>query len=449
MTWFVALLTLAALPDRLAPTDAAAAERVVATERIVLPAATLSVQVRALEGLVVLGCRRSRPALLRALRARKLTLCPEVIEAPGELRLRCRTRFLEARAEPAAGATVLEITEVRGLPATGIDAPALAAFVPERAGLGAACPGSTAGGRAECRLAQGSRAGMRAALDEVYEGPPRSHAELRLGDLALAEGQPYRAALRWGQVRDEPWSRLAAARVCELSRACLAAADLDRLYDLAGLPPALANDLALRHARALAFLGRPVEAVRAVLQASQKASPCAASPGTCQRLVLAALLDPAADPAELVALWTQVPERDRGPGAYEAELAVAAHAEKLGAPAYAANVLAAGAGRVPPEALAAYLLRTAELYLAAGDRIRAGVVLDFARSRAGRKGLPGARWAAVVRDVTRRDPPRATPAPEIPADPAVPPPGERDVALISAARQVVEAARSSSQGEQP
>src|SRR6185369_16502387 len=79
------------------------------------------------------------------------------------------------------------------------------------------------------------------------------------------------------------------------------------------------------------------------------------------------------------------------------ELATARAAQQAGAPLFAANVLAGVAGRVPAHALPEHLLWTAELYVEGGDHIRAGVVHEFARARVGKRGLTGARWAAVAR----------------------------------------------------
>src|SRR6185369_1707903 len=89
---------------------------------------------------------------------------------------------------------------------------------------------------------------------------------------------------------------------------------------------------------------------------------------------------------------------------YELELATARGAQQAGAPLFAANVLAGVAGRVPAHALPQHLLWTAELYVEGGDRIRAGVIHEFARARAGKRGLQGARWAAVARALAPETP---------------------------------------------
>ena len=447
MTWLVALLTLTALPAGPIPSHGAPAaetnERPV--ERVALPKmkARPTLRVRALEALLVLEAPRASAPLARALRLAKRALCPTVEERPGEVRLHCATRFLEARLLDEGERLVLEVWESTGLPSTGVDAPAIFAFDPPALGLGDPCPGSTASGRAECRLSAGDLSGARVALEEIVEGPPRSHAELRLGDLDAARGDLDGARAHFGAVERSPYRELAEARRCELALTCLSGAKLDELYATRGLPGPLRQDQTLRRARALAFLGRPVEAARLLVTASSDEDVCALAPTTCQRVLDAALRDAGPDGAEMLAAWAELPAREKSPDAWETDLAAAELADRTGAPSYAANLLAASAGRVPPYALLDYLLRTAELYLKGKDPIRAGVVLEFARGRVRHKELPGARWAAVIRGV-RGQGGAAAPA-------ALPPParGQEDEALLAAARRAVESARALSPGGTP
>jgi hypothetical protein len=318
----------------------------------------------------------------------------------------------------------------------------LVAFDPPSLGLGATCPGSTPAGRAECHLARGNRAAARAALEEITDGPTRSFAELRLGDLAFAEGDVPAAAERWSRAQGQPWERIAAARLCELSWSCVASARAESLYAIEGLPQPLARDLALRRARALAFLGRPAEGARSLVTGEPRTSPCAAAPAVCRGVARAALLAPGPEAADALLLWLEIPERDHGPDAYETEVAVAAIAEREGAPIFAASVLAAAAGHVPAHELRGHLLRTSELYIAGGDRVRAGVVLEFARARAGKKGLVGKRWAAVARAVAGR----GSPSPH--ARPRAPSTADTS-ALLAAADRSARAARGIVEGTHP
>ena len=436
MTLLVALLTLAAAPPAPAAPAAAraATEGIEAVEHVPLPVAKSAMQlsVRALESLVVIAAPHDTAEVARALRVAPRAVCPGFTVRGGEIRLTCRSRRIVARLVERPHGALLEIRETRGLPWEGEDAPPLFPFDPPAAGLGQGCPGSTPGGRGECALARGERDAARASFAEeaVSAGPPAAHAALRLGDLAYAAGDLHGAATQWTRAHGQPWERAAAARLCEVSASCISGAGAGALSAPAGLPEPLARDLAFRRARALAFLGQPSEAVHA-LAAGDTALACASAPAICQRLILVALREPGATAMEALALWVELPSRDRGPAAYETEVAAAAVAEREGAPGFAANVLAAAAARAPAQALQEHLLRTAELYLAAGDGIRAGVVLEFARTRAGRRDLPGARWAAVIHGVTtaKRRPPAHEPA------------AVEASALLAAADQVARAAR--------
>ncbi len=400
MTLLAAILTLATAAGPLeaapaAPPGAAALDGIESIEHIALPPVKgpLTLTVRALEGVLVLEAPQGAAALARRVRQAPRAVCPGVVEREGEVRLTCRSRRIVARLVPRPSGSLLEVSEARGLPWDGLDGPPLAAWDPHDLELGEPCPGSTPAGRAECFIASGDVRAAKALL--VEEGS--AHAALRLGDLAYAAGDLRGAATHWAHTHGGPWERVAAARLCELSISCIAGPGAAELSAGAGLPLPLARDLALRRARALAFLGQPLEAVRALTAAG--ADVCSAAPATCQRIATVVLRDPGPGALEALALWVELPSRDRGASASEAEVAAAAIAERAGAPAFAANVLAAAAARVPRRALQDHLLRTAELYLAAGDRVRAGVVLDFARTRAGRKPLSGTRWAAVARGV--------------------------------------------------
>ena len=433
MTLLAAILTLAAATAPLealppAPPGAAALDGLESIEHIALPAVKgpLTLTVRALERTLVLEVPQgAAAALARRVRQAPRAVCPGLVEQrEGEVRLTCRSRRIVARLIPRPSGALLEISETRGIPWDGLDGPPLVAWEPSDLELGQPCPGSTVGGRAECLIASGDGEAAKALLSE--EGTP--HAELRLGDLAYAAGDLRGAATHWARAHGGPWERVAAARLCELSFSCSSGAGAAELYAGAGLPPPLARELSLRRARVLAFLGQPLEAVQALTNVGPGV--CSAAPVTCQRIVLLALGDPGPAALEGLALWVALPSRDRGTGAHEAEVAAAKVAEREGAPAFAANVLAAAVARVSRRALQDHLLRTAELYLAAEDRVRAGVVLDFARTRAGKKPLAGPRWAAVARGVaaSKRPAKRA-----VPQDPDT---------LLAAADRAAQAARS-------
>jgi len=444
VTLLAAILTLTATAAPAATPGPVAVDGVEAIDHVPLPAvAGLSLRVSALEKLVVIQTpSRSAPELARAVRRAPRSVCARIDESPFAIRLRCRSNRIVARLVPQASGYLLEISETRGLPWDGEDGPALVAFDPPSLELGEACPGSTYAGRAECLLAQGDRAGALAVLEHITEGPTLELAELRRGDLAFAAGEACAAAQAWGRVQAKPWQQLAAARLCEASWSCLNGGHVESLYATEGLPQPLARDLTLRRARTLAFLGRAGEAARSLLPESSGLGACAAAPAVCRQVTLAALRALGPDAIDGLLLWLESPERDR-PGAYEMDVAAAAAAERNGAPLFGANVLAAAAGHAPAHAIAEHLLRTSELYLAGGDRVRAGVVLEFARARAGKKGLTGPRWAAVIRGTSGRGEPSR-------------PVHERalvnlpeDAGFIAAAGRTAQAARSLFEGGRP
>jgi hypothetical protein len=441
VTPLVALLTLLAGPPAPASAAGRALDGYEALEHVALPdvGAPLALRVRSLERRIELSAPRGLDRLAQAARRAPRAICPEVARAAAGVVLRCRSNRLVARLVPRAGGTLLEIGEARGLPWTGDDAPPLVPYEPVSARLGEACPGSTPGGQAECLLAQGDVAAARAVL--VLD-PGGAHAELRLGDLALADGDARAAATHWARVQGAPWERVAAARMCELAAPCLGAPGSDALYAIDDLPAPVARDLLLRRARALAFAGRGLDGLRHLLLAPPDAAgACASAPATCQRIAVAALTSPAAG-VDALTLWLDLPSRSAGPSAYEAEVAAAAIAAREGAPTFAANVLAAAAAHAPATELTEHLLRTAELYLETGDRVRAGVVIEFASARGGEKALQGPRWSAVRRRLVAA-PPRLPAAARPGLDfPELPP-------LVADAARAARDARAVAEGERP
>jgi hypothetical protein len=379
----------------------------------------VALRVEPLEARLVLSAPRGAARLARALRALGPSICRRVEEAEGEVRLTCRSQRLAAALVPLERGSALEIRELAGLPVSGEEGFPLVPYDTAALGL-SPCPGSTPAARGECLLAQGDRDGARRAFADAEGDEARGLAALRLGDLALLSGDPAGARARWLQATAEPWRRVAEARACETSE-CSAAEGSDALFRPSDLPPPLAADLAARGARAAAFRGRLLEAATRM---SSDPQACRAVPGLCHRLLLAALRGPQAVSEGAMALYLASPDRERCPYALELARAAAARAEASGAPEFGANLLAAATPLVPDERLPGHLLRTAELYLAGGDAVRAGVVAEFARVRLGKK-LPGPRWAAVGRALRPARPAPPPPpaaasavAPGDPADPA-------------------------------
>lgn len=397
MTPLVALMTLTA---SFAAPPLPLFDAVDSIEHILLPPTDrpLKLKVRSLEALIEIEAPLSAAAVARAAETSPRAVCPRVEKKASAVILHCRSNRIVAHLQRRKNGYLLEVSEARGLPWDGEDGPPLIAFDPRALGDAKACPGSTPASGAECKLAAGDQVGAAAAFAGIVGEPEASWAALRLGDLALAAGDVRTADTRWTDVKEEPWKKLAAVRVCELSWRCLGDPGSDALYATTNLPPPLARDVLLHRARALAFAGRPAAAARLLLEAPQGAGACRAALVFCQHLSLTAMRAPGEDRTDGLALWMELPTHG---GEIDADVTAAALAEEIGAPLFAANVLAAAAGRVPASALREHLLKTAELYLAGKDPIRAGVVLDFARTRAGGRAAAGPRWAALARAVRK------------------------------------------------
>jgi len=395
------LMVLAAAPADPKPLPGGLASLALSVERIALPPIRggYTVHHDVLLGAVEIGGLDLKP-LAKHLASNKSPLCPIVEPCPDGLRLVCATRQLEVHLasgkEP--GEQQLELVELRGLPTgQGEDGPPQVFYAPQEHGLGGPCPGTTDAGRGECALAAGRRAEAAELLRKAFVGEP-SLAGLRLGDLALAAGDPslavswYRRAPRQGI-----FGRLAIARECEVTGSCLkrfAAA-----FDPRGLPEPARTELELRAIRARMILGATGEAARLLTERLSKPGrppPCDLASAFCRRLVLAALRDKSPDaPGAALALYLALPEKDRAPLAAELARQAADTAASLGAPSFGANLMASTVDQSSTEALEAHLARAAELYLAASDKTRAGVIVDYARTRLTPRQLAGARWQSL------------------------------------------------------
>jgi len=384
-------------------------------ERIPLPpvAGPVTLHVEPLASRVRLETRDAAE-VARRVRLASRTLCPEVGVEGDAVVLRCTSRFIAAALVPHAGGQSLEVRLLQVAPWAGRDGLPSVPFDPSRLSLGAPCPGDAPAGAGECALAAGQLQRAEELFRQAGEGPGAPLAALRLGDLAARADDLPEAVRHWKQVAPgSPFGRLAAARLCETDPRCLVSNRAAFLFATADAHPALRADLVLRQARLDAFHGKALEAAMALARDRGPAGACAAEPILCGDILLAALREPGARGTQALALYLDTPSRDRGPLAVELARAGSERATASGAPVFAANLLSAVSGQVPPARLADHLARAAELYLAGGDRIRAGVVLEFARSRLGRSDLASPRWTRVALGVSGRPSRTAPPRPEL------------------------------------
>jgi hypothetical protein len=110
-----------------------------------------------------------------------------------------------------------------------------------------------------------------------------------------------------------------------------------------------------------------------------------------------------AEPSEVemaFEVYLSLPAWDHGPLAPELSEAAADLANHLGAPVFGGNILSAVAPGVGIAMLPAHLLRAAELYLDGDDIARARLVIEYARTRVGKK-MTG-RWIALERRLAAR-----------------------------------------------
>jgi hypothetical protein len=382
------------LPARLA--------MVVAAERLPLPVPvkTTDLVVEPLTGTIEVRRIGNAKVVAQKMAAAAGQICPEIEAVVTSVVIHCRTKRLDANLVFDRGKTFIEIEELRGLP-WRLPADRLSVFYdPVEVGFGEGCPGTLPVGRGECALRDGRTEEAAAMFRQAMASAPQaSFAGVRLGDMALARGDLAGALNFYKRASyGDMFGRLAEARVCELDGNCLERGT-ERLFNATNRPEPVRSELLLRGARVALFADKFAEAGRLVAGAvnARGSGVCAAGGQLlCRRILLVVLEHVTGDDARLaLETYLALPDRTEGPLAMPMMRAVAEKAASIGAPLFAANLLAANATSAEGPGLGDYLLRTAELYIAGGDVIRARVVVDYADTRIGRGGFAGSRWAAV------------------------------------------------------
>lgn len=373
--WLLTALLLSAAPK--APPESTLVLATEVLERVPLPVAPRAVSFDVWRREVRLST--SSAAVVRALKSSRL--CPRAEVHDGAVVARCKNGQLVVTLARGRRGVELSLAQLRGLPRD--DAPSLGTawhYPPERFGLGGACPGTTPEGKAECLLAQGRADDAVPLLTQALQHGNGDFAALRLGDIALAKGDTLGALASYQAAgRKDNWGRLAAMRLCELS----GCEREESVFDSARLPEPLATEVELRLARTPALRGEDRRAAVALLRRlADKAQPpvCPSWPAVCAGVALVSLRG---DDLELEALGLELflhLQQQVGTSQDTVLLRAAAEAAAhLGAPAFAANLLATATPAVPPARLVEHLARVATFYEAAGDRLRADVVRDYAR----------------------------------------------------------------------
>jgi hypothetical protein len=125
----------------------------------------------------------------------------------------------------------------------------------------------------------------------------------------------------------------------------------------------------------------------------------------CHRLVLAALHRKDGPKELALEAYLALPIRTRGPLATELALAAANAAGALGAPGFGATLLSATVREVEDDAIERHLRLAFDLYLAAGDPVRAQVIADYAVARLprGSRAAQPSAWQVTAPE-PRQDP---------------------------------------------
>jgi hypothetical protein len=395
----VAAMTIGAqvlsLPARLALV--VAAERipvpvVVKAQDFVVEPLTASIELRRVPNPKVVAARMGLAAG---------QICSDVsVNAANTVVIRCKTKRFEAHLVVERGKMYIEIEQLRGFP-WGQESDRLDVFYdPETTGFGAACPGDTPVGRAECALHDGRIDEARELFHQAQSlSSQASFAGVRLGDLALAAGDVGGAMTYYKRASyGDLFGHLAVARLCELDGNCLAHG-AERVFAVGDRPEPVRSELLLRGARVALMNDQYAAAGHVLAQAiaDQAVGACADLGKALCRRMLQVVLDHVTgnDAVEAVESYLALPDRENGPMAMQLMHTAAEKAASIGAPGFAANLLAAHATTAEGPGLGEHLLRTAEFYLQADDLVRARVVLDYADTRLNRATLQSARWAAV------------------------------------------------------
>ncbi|MFT3708896.1 MAG: hypothetical protein QM817_14705 [Archangium sp.] len=314
----------------------------------------------------------------------KTRLCPTSSKAGATTVLECKTKKISATLERDAHGAYVDVRELTTFNWTDRDAEIpMAMWSLRELSIPDTCPGNGWAARAECAFDDGDLGAAKLAWDEALNGPDVGLARLRLGDLALRSGDVETAMKLYASVSTAgPVGRLAAARSCELIGTCFKESESDKVANDEGLALPFARELGLFTIRREVISGRETKALTLLLSRLEKDEQfCEGAIAFCQKVVAAGLESNDVE-ARIAALSAFLNEALRhGPRELELSVAAARTAQELGAPGFAAAMLAANTPRVSKSELPSHLLQVVQLYVAAGDRIRAGVVLEYAESR--------------------------------------------------------------------
>ena len=370
-------------------------------------------------------------------------LCPTQVKRRDGLSLHCTTRRLWAAIGDDESGLYLDLRALRGVTwqwdAAGLP---LQRWPFDGLGIPQSCPGTIDVVKAECALGEGRYDEAAVLFTSALQTPDVHFARLRLGDLALRRGDPE-AALSWysKSAATGPVSRLARMRECDLTGNCLD----ERPATLDGLHPTLAMEGRIHQIRQDLVANRELQAMQQLSSEVEAGRPlCTVAHLFCQKAVQAAFLANNDETASLALSVFATAGLADGPAGIEVARAAAAAAERAGAPAFAAAVLASLSGRLPMDELDVHLQRVARLYLAARDPIRAQFVVEYAEQKLAAATLKSQAWKQLRRTV---EPKVSAPKPPAPPSIAVRLPALADDVAIS--RELARAVQARSAAAQP
>jgi hypothetical protein len=377
---------------------------VVAAERIPLPVVVKAADFvfEPLTGAIELRHTNNTKAVVQRMATGVGQICSEVEAVGTTVVVRCRTKRIDAHLVVERGKMYIEVEQLRGLPFRHEGDRLNVFYDPLNVGFGGPCPGTMLVGRAECALRDGRIEDATALFRQALGSAPQaSFAGVRLGDLAAANGDVAGALNFYRRFSyGDLFGHLATTRLCELDGGCLEMS-LDRVFSVDGKPEPVRSELLLRGARALLFADRYADAGKLLAAAADDHTSGACTEMgqlLCRRMLLVVLEHATGEAASrAIETWLSLSDKYQGPLVMPLLRAVAEKAAAIGAPGFGANLLAASATTAEGPGLADHLLRTIELYLAAGDLVRARVVVDYADTRSGGRNsaFTGPRWATV------------------------------------------------------
>lgn len=323
-------------------------------------------------------------------------ICPKAeTRKGGSVVLSCVNRRMWAGLLEDKRGMYLDLRSLRGLPWDGETALPLHAWPMRALGIKDECPGRLDATQGECLLAEGKWDEAEVLFKRGRAGPDSNFCYLRLGDLAVRKGDPEAAVNLYAFVPPVgPIGRVARSRLCDLTGACMNEKSSAVAGDTFAIDEPMKTELEMMTWRREAFMGREGRIMAAFAQKlADDPTVCRDAVPMCQKMLMLGL-QLHDDDARTAALqgWLNEYVR-RGPYQLELALAAAHAAEDLGAPGFAANVLAATS--VPKAQLNPHLLRVAELYLHGRDFVRANVILEYAEQKLGKDLTSRAGWAGI------------------------------------------------------